>query len=226
MDQSNRYHELYTAAVVPITKPDGGLHMARKTLNVTAIFFVGGLGSGLLTLALVNLSRWFIWTAIGIVFLLGLVLSFATARMQRWLSETASGSRYLVAALMIAASYVIALWLVLFPVSILSERFLYSQTPDELGIGAGSPVSFALGLFAAGATTSALIAFALRVATRRWDTMVFLLMLLCGTGAIVLTSAIAWALDIRDSIPVLFAIGEPLMAAMCGYWLVRATPVS
>src|SRR5207253_9386940 len=107
----------------------------------------------------------------------------------RWLSVTTSGGRYLVAALMIAASYVIALWLVLFPISILCEGFLSSQTPDELSSGAGSPASFALGLFAAGATSSALIALALRFATRRWDTMVFLLMLLCGAGAIVLTSA-------------------------------------
>jgi hypothetical protein len=225
MGQS-RNNESYEAAIISITTPDGALHVTRKKVNVIAVFFVGGLGSGLLTLALVNLNRWFIWTAIGLVFLLGLVLSFATARSQRWLSVTTSGNRYLVSALMISASYIIALWLVLFPVSMLCEGFLSSQNPNELSSVGGSSTSFALGLLAAGATSSALIALALWVATRRWDTTVFLLMLLCGAGAIVLTSAIAWVLDIRDSIPVLFAIGEPLMAAMCGYWLVRATPVS
>lgn len=200
--------------------------MTTNTVRVMVLFFIGGFISGILTMLLGYLSPWVIWTGVGILFLLGLVISFVIARKQGWLSVTASTRRILAAGLITVASYTVALWVVLFPLWLFYQNFLYTGTSEELSRGGGTAVGFALGLFAAAAASVALLAVALNVVTRRWDSKVFLLMLLTGVVAILLTFAIAYLFDIRDSIPVLFVVGEPLMAALCGYWLLRATPGS
>jgi hypothetical protein len=195
--------------------------MTGKRLNIIVLFFIGGLASGLLTLMLIQIAPWVMWFGVGFVFLLGLAVSFVLALNQGWLLVTASWTRYFIASLIVGASYIVALWLVLFPVWLLYKEFLFTGSPEELSEGGGTAPGFALGLFAAGLISAALIALALRVATRRWDNKAVVLMLLAGVISIPLTSALVWVLEIRDSIPVLLAVGQPLIATVCGYWLLK-----
>lgn len=199
--------------------------MKSRVLKVLALFFVMGLGSGLLSIFVGSLSSAWMWLGLGAILLLGLLVSIIIASRLGWLSLKWSVLRCLSAALIIVAAYPISV-LVMVGSLMLYEWLFAKFFPAEWReyIYSGSYPFSIWALYLAAVVGAILVSAALRVLTKKWDKRALLLLVVAGIVTIPLSQAIASVIAERNWHLILFPVGEALFGALSGYWLVRASP--
>lgn len=204
--------------------------MKSRTFKVVVLFFIMGLGSGLLSIFIGSLSVVWMWLGVGAILLLGLLLSIIIARRLGWLSLVWSGPRSFFAALIIVVAYPIS-ELVMIGGSILYGRLyeiLFSISAQErlsIGDNPSGREGFFIGLALAAVVSAVLVSLALKVLTRKWDKGVMFVLITAGLVTIPLSQAIAALIGELNWHLVLFPVGEAFFSTLCGYWLLRAGPV-
>ncbi|MDQ1637728.1 MAG: hypothetical protein QOF62_1067 [Pyrinomonadaceae bacterium] len=193
--------------------------MKSRTFKVLALFLVVGLSSGLLSISVAVWSKAWGWVGLGAILAAGLLVSMIIAAGLKWIPLKASLRRALFATLIIIAAYPLAVLVMLgsafFYDSLYAARFGGPDVTDGI-IG---------GLYPAAIVGAILVSLALRVLTRKWDRQAFVLMIVAGVATIPLSTAIAGLIGEPNWHLVLFPVGEAFFSAVCGYWLVRASPV-
>ncbi len=204
--------------------------MTAKMLKAITLFFVTGLTTGIVTVILSYFFSWVMWSAAGVILALGLVVSLVVARSQGWVLVRATAKRYLAATLIIVVAYPISV-LVMIGGSILYGRLyevLFSARAQErlaIGDNPSGREGFFVGLALAAIVGAVLVSLALRVLTRKWEKRSTFLLVIAGLVTIPLSQAIATLLREPNWHLVLFPVGEAFFSALCGYWLLRASPV-
>jgi hypothetical protein len=143
-----------------------------------------------------------------------------------WLSLKLNVPRCVSAALIIVAAYPISVSVMLG--SLMLYEWLFSKRfPAEWRehVYSGSYPFSIWSLYLAAAVGAVLVSVALRVLTEKWDKQVLVLLVLAGVVTIPLSQAIASLIAERNWHLVLFPVGEALFCALCGYWLLRVSPV-
>lgn len=193
--------------------------MKSRAFKVVALFLVMGLGSGLLSLFVTTLSKTWGWVGLGAILAPGLLVSMIVAARLKWLSLRLSMWRCIFATLIIIAAYPLAVLVML------GWAFSYDQLYAVLLRGRDPNDGIITGLYPAAIAGALLVSLALRVLTRKWEKQVMLLLVIAGILTIRLSRAVAALIGERNWHLVLFPVGEALFSALCGYWLVRASPV-
>ncbi|HEV7684865.1 MAG TPA: hypothetical protein VGO68_22330 [Pyrinomonadaceae bacterium] len=200
--------------------------MKSSAHKVVALFFIIGLGCGLVSAVIASLSSTWGWLGLGVILSLALFVGGTISSRLQWISLNLSLQRVISAALIIAAAYPLsalvmiigqqayeAIYAKLFPAQwherVYSGAFAYTKLP----------------LYLATLVAAVLVSSALRVLTRKWDKQVILLLMIAGILTIPLSQSLAALIGEPNWHLILFPIGEALFGALCGYWLVRAVPV-
>ena len=200
--------------------------MKSSALKVIALFLVTGLGAGLLSMFIGTLSMTWMWLGLGAILLPGLLVSIIVAGRLGWLSRKWSALRCLSAALIIVVAYPISVSVMLGSLLLyesLFSKFFPAQWRDY--VDSGSYPSSIWALYLAAVVGAVLVSVALRVLTKRWDKQVLFLLVIAAVVTIPLSQAIASLIGEPNWHLVLFPVGEAFFSALCGYWLVRASPV-
>ena len=200
--------------------------MKSRAFKVVALFFIMGLGSGLLSIFVTTLSTALGWVGLGAILLPGLLVSIIIASRLGWLSLKLNVPRCVSSALIIVAAYPVSVLVMLG--SLMLYEWLFSKLfPAEWRehVYSGSYPFSIWSLYLAAAVGAVLVSIALRVLTKKWDKQALLLLVLAGVVTIPLSQTIASLIAERNWHLVLFPIGEALFGALSGYWLVRASPV-
>lgn len=199
--------------------------MRSSAQKVAALFFIIGLGCGLVSAVIASLSSTWGWLGLGVVFSLALFVSGTISSRLKWICLDLSFQRVVSAALMIVAAYPLsvlvmitgqqayeAMYAKLFPAEwherVYSGAFVYTKLPLYLAVVVGA----------------VLVSSALRVLTRKWDEWVILLLVIAGILTIPLSQSLAVLIDEPNWHLVLFPVGEALFGVLSGYWLARAGP--
>lgn len=179
--------------------------MKDQGLKSIGVFFLGGVVSGILTLALSLYFSWVIWIAAGLILALALGASLLITRQQGWINIKASAVRQLAAGAIIVVAYPIS-------VLVMIGTIRSDQRGDE---------GFFSGLALAAVVGVVLVAVALSLLTRRLDKLSVLLLVIAGLSTIPLSRAVADLINEPNWHLLLFPVGEALVSALAGYWLIR-----
>ena len=204
--------------------------MKSRAFKVLPLFLVVGQGAGLLSIFVVTLSKTWGWVGLGAILASGLLISMIIAGRLRWLSLRLSVPQCLSAILIIITAYPVSV-LVMIGSALLYGRLyavLFSDRWHERYYSGDDPAmneGIITGLFPAAIVGAILVSLALRVVTRKWDRQAFVLMMVAGIATIPLSSTIASLIGERNWHLILFPVGETLFSALCGYWLIRVSPV-
>ena len=204
--------------------------MKLRALKIVGLFLGIGLGSGLLSMFIGRLSVAWMWLGFGVILLLGLLISIIVARNLKWLSVRLTVPRCLFAASVIISSYPVSV-LVMIASALLYGRLyalLFSGRWHERYYSGDDPAAnegIIIGSYPAAIVGAVLVSVALKVLTSRWDKQAMLLLVLAGVITIPLSQALALLLSEPNWHLVLFPVGEAFVSALCGYWLLRASPV-
>ncbi len=213
--------------------------MKPPVFKVVVVFLLAGLLSGLITTLLGLLHVLFLFLGVGAVFAAAVGSAYGISLQRNWLPAATTRGRYLGAAATLTFCYPVgiyfgallafvsegALWLVL-PVSWFSV--MRAEEPMPL---------MALLMFWGALVVGLMVAIALAIVTDRWDTRIFVSLLIAGlaTTALTLTvyvpvfySADPVVVRYRESIyfALMVPLGDMLFGALLGYGLVRAAPES
>jgi len=203
--------------------------MKSNTFKSVALFFITGLGSGLVSVGLIVSSLFpaLGWVGIGAVLLPALLLSTIIAVRLSWLSLKLSVPRCISAGLLVVAAYPISVLVMLESASLYGSLYavlLPLRWHERLNAGDGPDANegIIIGLFVAAIVAAILISIALQVLTQKWNNRVTLLMMVAAVVTIPLSDFIASIIGERNWHLVLFPVGEAFFSALSGYWLVRA----
>jgi F0F1-type ATP synthase membrane subunit c/vacuolar-type H+-ATPase subunit K len=193
--------------------------MKSSVFKVVTLFLVVGLSSGLISIFVATLSKTWGWVGLGAILAAGLLVSMIIAAGLKWLSLKPSLWRSLFATLIIIVAYPLAVLVML------GSAFLYDSLYAVRFGGPDVTDGIITGLYPAAIVGAVLVSLALRVLTRKWEGQAILLLVIAGLLTVPLSEAIALLIGSRNWHLVLFPVGEALFSAVCGYWLVRASPV-
>jgi hypothetical protein len=147
------------------------------------------------------------WIGLSMIFLFGLAVSYALSRLKGWLPISVShfALRSVIAGLIVIASV---------PSLDLAGSFSSFETLDPSYLYVIAHLSFVL-----------LISLALWVFTSKWNKWALVLMVIFALSATPLTVLLykMFGLSNKWYDIVNFALKESLIAALCGYWLVKAS---
>jgi hypothetical protein len=204
--------------------------MKSRTVKVVGIFLVMGLASGLLSIFIGSLFAAWMWFGIGAILLLELLISIIIASQLNWLSLTLSVRRSLSAALIMVTAYPISVFVMIGSALLYGRLYaaVFSERWQERYYSGDDPAvneGVIAGLYPAAIVGAVLVSVALKVLISRWDKQAMLLLVLAGIVTIPLSQVIASLLSEPNWHLVLFPVGEALFSALCGYWLLRVSPV-
>lgn len=194
---------------------------------VVALFFCGGLASGVLTIALGYLSPFIFWFGVSLILTVSLASSLMISQALGLNSVETSWRRYTVSALIMIVAYPITL-LVAIEVAFLYSWLFKTFFPGHGTAGDLENDGFFLGLMIAGVIGALLTSVALKTLTRVWSKSIALLLVISGVGTVLISAAVGAnavfsGYSVREDNTII-VVGDALFAALCGHWLMHAYP--
>jgi hypothetical protein len=192
--------------------------------KVVALFFVTGLGFGLLSAIISNVFSSWVWVGPGVALAFAISVSAPITIRLQWIFLNLSVARLVSAALIIIAAYLLSV-LAMITGQVAYEALYAKIFPMEWQeqVHSGSYAYTMLPLYLATVVSAILVSSALRVLTRRWERQVMLLLIIGGIVTIPVSRTLASLIAEPNWHLVIFPVGEALFGALSGYWLVRAS---